>query len=90
MTPQDSNMAANAICYAATMAQEAIRQAAYAMTEASVLYRPRLFQDGDQWCALLGDDLQVGVCGFGSTPANAIYDFNCAWNRPLPKKGGAL
>ena len=89
MSPQDSNMAANAICHAATMAQESIQQAAYCMAEASVLYKPRLSRDGDQWCALFGDDLQSGVCGFGSTPAEAMQDFNRAWNTPLPKKGGA-
>lgn len=32
-------------------------------------------KDGEQWCALAGVDLQQGVAGFGSTPADAIRDF---------------
>lgn len=29
-------------------------------------------QDGNQWCALLGPDLQEGVAGFGDTPKEAL------------------
>lgn len=28
--------------------------------------------DGDQWCALLGENLQVGLAGFGDTPGDAL------------------
>jgi hypothetical protein len=35
----------------------------------------KLFPDGDQWCALLGENLQEGVCGFGSTPIEALQAF---------------
>ena len=28
--------------------------------------------DGDQWCALLGENLQVGVAGFGDSPIDAL------------------
>ena len=28
--------------------------------------------DGDQWCALYGENLQEGVAGFGRTPAEAM------------------
>ncbi len=38
--------------------------------------RPRLFPDGDRWCALYGDDLQCGLAGFGKTPEGAIADFD--------------
>ena len=31
-----------------------------------------VFLDGDQWCALLGENLQEGLGGFGNTPAEAI------------------
>jgi hypothetical protein len=34
----------------------------------------RLFPDGDQWCALFGDNLQDGYAGFGETPEEAIAD----------------
>lgn len=45
----------------------------------STLFRPKLSIDGDQWCALYGDNLQEGVAGFGDTPAKAIQDFDKRW-----------
>ena len=44
-----------------------------------VLLRPKMYPDGDQWCALYGDDLQSGVCGFGETPAKAATQFDIEW-----------
>jgi hypothetical protein len=43
------------------------------------LLLPRVFPDGNQWCALYGDDLQSGVCGFGDTPASAADAFDKEW-----------
>jgi len=40
------------------------------------------FKDGNQWCVLLGDDLQTGIAGFGDSPLNAILDFNKAFITP--------
>lgn len=51
-----------------------------ALTAPHVLYKPSLFPDGDKWCALFGDNLQVGVSGFGDTPAAAMAAFDHAWN----------
>ena len=34
------------------------------------------FKDGNQWCVLLGGDLQSGISGFGETPIMAVLDFN--------------
>ena len=53
------------------------------------LLRPRMFPDGNQWCALYGDDLQSGVSGFGDTPEKAAADFDKAWteNRLPPTTG---
>ena len=45
----------------------------------SVLYRPKLYIDGNMWCALYGDDIQSGVCGFGKSPGKAMDDFNRNW-----------
>lgn len=80
------HMAANAICHAAQMAGEAWSQAGYAAEDAAnrarepfMQLRPKMFIDGDQWCALYGENLQDGVAGFGSTPAKAEADFNRAW-----------
>ena len=35
----------------------------------------RIFPDGNQWCALWGDDLQSGIAGFGPTPRAALDEF---------------
>ena len=80
---QDSNMAANAICHAALMVQETFQQVAYEQMRPAVIFKPRLFPDGDQWCALLGEDLQVGVCGFGDSPADAMYAFDKEWTTKI-------
>ena len=83
---QDSNMAANALCHAALMVQESWQQAAYEQMRPSVLFKPKLSRDGDQWCALLGDDLQSGVAGFGDSPAEAMLDFDKSWNAKIGAK----
>lgn len=44
-----------------------------------MLLRPRMFPDGDHWCALYGDDLQAGIAGFGETPEKASEDFDKNW-----------
>lgn len=45
--------------------------------------RPRLFIDGNQWCALYGEDLQSGVAAFGESPALACAAFDKAWTTKL-------
>ena len=32
----------------------------------------RVCLDGDTWCALIGENLQVGIAGFGDSPLNAL------------------
>lgn len=54
-----------------------------------VLMRPKLYLDGDQWCALYGDNLQEGLAGFGDTPAAAMADFNTAWQKPIKESSDA-
>jgi len=49
------------------------------MQRPSVLMRPRMFLDGNQWCALYGENLQDGVAGFGDTPALAAAQFDTEW-----------
>lgn len=51
--------------------------AGYHATWFSVL-KPKLFKDGSMWCALHGEDLQVGISGFGDTPAKALFAFEIA------------
>lgn len=45
----------------------------------SVMFRPKMMADGTAWCALYGEDLQSGVCGFGDTPDEAMRAFDLAW-----------
>ena len=52
----------------------------------STIYKPHLSIDGDQWCALYGDNLHDGVAGFGKSPALAFADFDRAWSE---QRGGA-
>lgn len=49
----------------------------------SAVYRPAISIDGNQWCALFGANLQDGVAGFGDSPAEAMHDFDKAWNKKL-------
>lgn len=45
----------------------------------SVLFRPKLSRDGNQWCALYGDNIQSGVAGFGNSPEKAMAAFDDNW-----------
>ena len=47
------------------------------------ILKPTLSKDGNQFCVLYGDDLQVGIAGFGDTPYKAILDWNKEWHRSL-------
>ncbi len=49
----------------------------------SARYRPALSIDGDQWCALHGDNLQDGVAGFGKSPELAYWNFDRQWCKLL-------
>ena len=72
-------LAMNAVCHAADMAKISWQEAAWEYQRPSVVFRPTLSKDGNMWCALLGDNLQEGVAGFGETPAKAMYAFDTAW-----------
>ena len=43
-----------------------------AMQFKSTQTQVELFMDGDQWCALLGENLQEGKAGFGDTKSEAL------------------
>lgn len=53
------------------------RQKEQKPTTEEVLIRAGLkpFKDGNQWCILAGDNIQEGVCGFGDTIEDALYEF---------------
>lgn len=56
-----------------------LNRAAVMAAAPSTHFRPRVFPDGNRWCALYGEDLQNGVAGFGKTPEGAIADFDHNW-----------
>lgn len=50
----------------------------------AMAFKPRVFLDGNKWCALYGEDLQIGVAGFGDTPELATRDFDRNWHSQMP------
>ena len=74
-----NDIEAQAICHAAHMAQLSIQSAAAQYEAPSVIFRPKVYPDGNMWCALYGEDLQEGVAGFGETPQAAMVDFDNNW-----------
>lgn len=65
----------------------AVQSAAAEYERPSVLYRPKLTIDGNQWCALYGENIQDGVAGFGDSPSDAMWAFDQAWHQKLALKG---
>lgn len=60
-------------------ASQAFAEAATEYTRPSAVFRPALSIDGNQWCALYGENLQEGMAGFGDTPDAAMRAFDVAW-----------
>lgn len=77
----------NALCPASEVFQQEAKNAfafiALSSTKPSTIYRPKLMIDGNQWCALYGENLQDGVVGFGNSPEEAMSDFDAAWGKKL-------
>lgn len=73
-------MAANAIAHQAFLTGETLRGE---YTRPSVVFKPRLYPDGNKWCALYGEDLQSGVAGFGDCPFDAMLDFDRAFSTKM-------
>lgn len=53
--------------------------AAGEMQRPSAVYRPTIGPDGNKWCALYGENIMEGICGFGDTPDKAMLDFDKNW-----------
>ena len=51
--------------------QKEQRQVVEALVKAGL----KPYRDGNQWCILVGDSSQEGICGFGDTIDDALYDF---------------
>lgn len=86
MNDHDSMMVRMEAMSAVWNVQDQFVNTAECLREPAVLYKPKVFIDGDKWCALYGDDLQNGVCGFGDSPRNAMIDFNRAWDEKITVK----
>lgn len=69
------------ISHSQAMIRDQFLCATWEMQRPSVLYRPTIGPDGDKWCALYGENIMEGVCGFGNTPAEAMTDFDKNWNQ---------
>lgn len=54
-------------------------------TRPSVLYRPSMCLDGNQYFVLYGQNLMDGCAGFGDSPDDAMRDFDANWYKSLPK-----
>lgn len=74
------------ISHAKAMLQEQIYSVGSQMTRPSAIYRPTISIDGNQWCALYGENLQDGVAGFGDSPDLAMYAFDKAWHEKLTER----
>lgn len=72
-------MAINDLSYITESVTRSAGEIAVAVTRPHVLMRPAVYPDGNMWCALYGEDLQMGVCGFGETPDAAMADFDKNW-----------
>lgn len=70
---------------ARALLQEAIGMVGNEMVRPSAIYRPSIMRDGDQWCALYGEDLVEGVSGFGESPDAAMRAFDQAWHEKVPR-----
>lgn len=81
------------ISYVKSLLQQEISAISYEMQRPSVLFRPTLTIDGNMWCALLGENLQDGICAFATSPDEAMRNFDAAFKAHLPPKvssGSAL
>lgn len=80
---QTGELAEQAICFAAEQVQHRLVEAISNMDLPHVRMRPRLSRDGAKWIALYGDNLQVGVVGIGESPSEAMYHFDCEWDKRI-------
>lgn len=65
--------------------QQEFCNAAYEMARPSAVYGPKLYPDGNMWCALYGENLQDGLAAFGETPDEAMTAFDVAWLKQKAK-----
>ena len=57
----------------------AVISVAESFTRPHVMMRPKVYLDGNAWCALYCENIAVGVVGFGSSPEEACAEFDKQW-----------
>jgi hypothetical protein len=60
-----------------------ISQYAQNLNRPCTIWKPKLFIDGNKWCAIYGDNLMEGVAAFGDSPSDAMCEFDRAWYEKL-------
>jgi hypothetical protein len=83
MNHEHSKMAADCIAHEAHMAGYSIQCAAVQYERPCVLFSPKIYMDGKEWCVLYGENLQDGVAGFGKSPQEAMNDFDINWLKKI-------
>ena len=81
---QNQGLVREAFCWTAELQNRQNQEYHAERLRPFILYQPKLFRDGNQWCALLGENLQEGVAGFGPSPAKAAWAFDAAWFEEVP------
>lgn len=65
--------------------QNELREWVNDLRRPSVLFGPKLSRDGNQWCVLLGDNLQEGCAAFGPSPEIAFWNFDLEFIKEIRK-----
>ena len=76
-----ARMAFEGFSYVPQHMQQEVYSVSHEMQRPSVLFRPTLSADGDQWCAAYGEDAMSGIVAFGDTPDAAMRAFDLAWTK---------
>ena len=71
------------ISHSITLLTQEFTIAALEMQRPSVLFRPTLSMDGNEWCALYGESIMTGVVGFGNTPDAAMRAFDQVFQKEV-------
>lgn len=78
LNENDSNVLMNAINHYESLQHQA--KLDYHLTKSQlvfiVAFNLKPYMDGNQWCILLGENIQEGVFGCGNSPFLAINNFN--------------
>ncbi len=83
LSDQWQRMIADSITWNMEMIKREYTESAEEKRRPSILLRPKIFIDGNQWCALYGENLQDGVAGFGDSPETAFWDFDVQFRKKL-------